>query len=195
MKITHENQIFNLPARVGILSDTHLNGDGSRLNERILKVFQKNQVVCIIHLGDINSLDVLIQLSSIAPTYGVRGNRDLHHARVLPEAMLLKNGALEIGATHGHGPMLRYLWDKAQYYAHGFEFKRYRTLLDSLFPAANIRLFGHTHVPYNQYHQEILYFNPGAACLPSKHDPHPSFGILHLESVDRIFGEIVQIYD
>ncbi len=195
MRISQKYLNILLPARIGVLSDTHLPGGGVKLPASISEVFRQNQVACIFHLGDINSPDVLAQLTTIAPTFAVRGNRDLQNARELPEALLIKNGGLEIGATHGHGPMLHYLWDKAQYYAHGFEFKRYRTLLDSLFPKANIRLFGHTHVAYNQFHQGILYFNPGAACTPSKHDPHPSFGILHLESVDRLYGEIVQIYD
>jgi putative phosphoesterase len=192
MKVTRVYQTIQLPANLGVLADTHLSG-GQPLPDRISEVFQQHQVRCIIHLGDIQTPSVIAQLSRLAPVIAVRGNRDLQQIHRLPEAVLIQDGNLTIGATHGHGPFFHYLWDKAQYYAQGFEFGRYRALLDSLFPTAGILLFGHTHVAYNKIHQGKLYFNPGAACAPSKHDPHPSCGILHLESVDRFWAEIITI--
>lgn len=181
---------LHLPCRIGVISDSHVDGRSDPLNPRVFEIFSDSHVDAIFHLGDITDLRVIQDLSQIARVFTVRGNRDLSICPPIPAAILMEIDGLSIGLMHGHGTMLRYLWDKLHYVFVGFRFVRYRGLLDSQFPKAQIRLFGHTHVAFSRTINGILYFNPGAACDVSMHDPHPSVGILHLESPDLYHSEI-----
>lgn len=183
------NQI-NYPFRIGLISDTHI-GKGEFLNPRIGQVFREAKVDLIVHLGDITSRHVIDELEEISRTLYVRGNRDLTTRPGIPAAILLDIDCLKIGLTHGHGTTIQYIWDKMHYAFVGFRFERYRRLLDSVFPDAQIKCFGHTHVAFSKNINGTLYLNPGAACNVSNHDPHPSVGIIHLEGRGKFFSEII----
>jgi len=183
------------PLTIGVVADTHVSSRSGSMNPDIFRILADRHVDLIFHLGDIATRTVIDQLGEIAPVFAVRGNRDLDFSSVYPEAILMKIGLVSIGLTHGHGPMPHYLWDKFQYYLTGFRIARYRKLLDELFPTADVRLFGHTHVALSRRIDSILYFNPGAAGKKSKHDPHTSIGILTLDELDHVDPEIVYLSD
>lgn len=184
---------IRLPIVIGVLADTHVSQRSAPLNPRIAQILIERKVDIIFHLGDITSPDVLAILARIAPVHAVRGNRDLAFFSRLPDAIEMDLGGIRVGFTHGHGPMPHYLWDKLHYHLTGFRFERYRRLLDSIFSDVNIQLFGHTHVAFSRWINGILYFNPGAACAKSPHDPHPSMGIITLEGRDQIIAEMIKL--
>jgi putative phosphoesterase len=184
---------IKLPCRIGVISDSHIDNRTKPLNPRVFQIFRESQVDLIFHLGDITNPRIINELEQIAPVYMVRGNRDFFIWPNIPSAILMEIGGLSIGLMHGHGTTLRYLWDKMHFVFVGFRFERYRGLLDQMFPAARIKLFGHTHVTFSRMINGILYFNPGAASEVSMHDPHPSVGILHLDSPDQYRAEIVYL--
>jgi len=157
------------------------------------QVFRESKVELILHLGDIMDQNVIDDLQKITRTLCVRGNRDLTISPGIPPASLLNINGLKIGLTHGHGTILQYICDKMIYGFVGFRFERYRRLLDSLFPDAQIICFGHTHVSFSRTINSILYINPGAACNISMHDPHPSVGILYLDDKNTYRSEIVSL--
>ncbi len=181
----------SIPCKLGIISDTHANGKSLKINPRVFDVFRKNRVAAILHLGDITNYQLISDLNLTAQTYTVRGNRDLFFWPQLPFAIEFNIDGVRIGMTHGHGTTLRYLWDKMHYVFVGFKFERYRKLLDDVFPETDVKLFGHTHVAFSRKIDKTIYFNPGAACNTSMHDPHPSVGILTINSVDDIQTEVV----
>lgn len=183
----------HLPTRLGIISDTHVDNHSDPLNSRVFEIFRDQKVTTILHLGDLTDTGMIKELEKLAPVYTVRGNRDLGFWPNLPAAIELVVDELIIGMMHGHGTMTRYLWDKVHYVFVGFKFERYRVLLDSTFPNTKIRLFGHTHVAFSRNINGVLYFNPGAACEVSMHDPHPSVGILHLDGTDNYHSQIVYL--
>jgi hypothetical protein len=182
---------ISIPCKLGIISDTHVNGRSSKINPRVFDVFRINHVSAILHLGDITNYQLISDLNHIAQTYTVRGNRDLFLWPRLPFAIEFNIDGVRIGMTHGHGTTLRYLWDKMHYVFVGFKFERYRKLLDEIFPEADIKLFGHTHVAFSRKIDKTTYFNPGAASNISMHDPHPSVGILTINSAYDIQSEVV----
>jgi putative phosphoesterase len=196
MKVVHISApIVSRPLVIGVVADTHVTSHSAPLNADISRVLAARRVNLIFHLGDIVSRSVIHTLEKIAPVYTVRGNRDLGFTGQYPAAILMNLGEINIGLTHGHGPMPHYLWDKFHYYMTGFRFERYRRLLDGLFPTAEVRLFGHTHVAFSRWSNNVLYFNPGGACAKTKHDPHPSIGILTLDGPDHIEPEIIFLGD
>jgi putative phosphoesterase len=96
----------------------------------------------IIHAGDVGSLEILEELSNIAPVTAVRGNVDKGAwSRTLPETQVLELGGISIYVLH----------DLAQ--------------LDLKPKAAGFAVVvsGHSHVPKQETRDGVLYFNPGSA--------------------------------
>jgi putative phosphoesterase len=182
---------INYPCTIGVISDTHINGKSIQLNPNIIQILQVAEVQIILHLGDITDFRIITDLNKIAKVFVVRGNRDFALWNQLPFATELNFDGIKLGMTHGHGQLLEYLVEKIHFTVVGFRFNRYRRLLDSLFPEARVRLFGHTHSAFIRWIDGVLYFNPGAACAKSPHDPHPSIGILRLENHEDIQAEVV----
>lgn len=189
--VHRESIQIELPCCIGVISDTHINSKSNQLNPAIIQTFQREKVQIILHLGDITDFSIITDLNQIAKVFVVRGNRDFALWTKIPFATELNADGIKIGLTHGHGPLLEYLFEKINYIAVGFRFNRYRRLLDSFFPEARVKLFGHTHSAFVRWIDGVLYFNPGAACTKSPHDPHPSIGILRLESHENIQAEVV----
>ncbi len=184
MSLVHTETIrLKLPCAIGVISDTHISGKSNQLNPNISQIFRREKVQIILHLGDITDLRIISDLNQLAKVFVVRGNRDFALWTKMPFATELNIEGIKIGLTHGHGLLPEYLLGKIIYLTAGFRFNRYRRLLDSLFPEARVRLFGHTHSAFVRWIDGVLYFNPGAACTKSPHDPHPSIGILRLESL------------
>jgi uncharacterized protein len=192
MSLVHSETIrLQFPCSIGVISDTHISGKSNQLNPSIIRIFRREKVQIILHLGDITDLRIINDLNQIAKVFVVRGNRDFALWTKIPFATELNIDGIKIGLTHGHGLLPEYLLGKIIYLAVGFRFNRYRRLLDSLFPEAKVKLFGHTHSAFVRWINGVLYFNPGAACTKSPHDPHPSIGILRLESLENIQAKVM----
>lgn len=126
-----------------ILSDSH--GDISTL-ESILK--KEKNIDAVIHLGDggTNMWDIR-ELTQSVPVYQCQGNCDSSLYNFSPE-LNFTSGSKKIMACHGH----RY---------------NVKSGLNTIYFAAkekgaDICLYGHTHIPNNEYYAGIHLFNPGA---------------------------------
>lgn len=151
--------------RIGVLADTHIPARAKTLPEQVYGVF--SGVDRIIHAGDIVDKSVLDELETIAPVSAVFGNRDTEALKQwLPETLILELHGFRIGVFHGHG-------DK------GTTMQR----LPGFFPGAALDcvLFGHSHIPYMEKRNGVLYFNPGSPTV-RKHQKYGSVGILTLGS-------------
>jgi putative phosphoesterase len=119
----------------------------------------------ILHAGDLVVPDVLAELRSIAPVEAVAGNNDpAELVAELGTARLLELAGYRIGLTHGHLGTGKTTPERAL----------------SQFPGADCVVFGHSHMPYCQWHGETLAFNPGSA-TDKRRAPSCSIGILYLE--------------
>ncbi len=127
---------------IGLISDTH-----GYLHPRVHDLFRG--VDEILHAGDIDTDDVLIELRAIAPVAAVRGNMDMRGRVAVHRNLLIHTcDGLRILLVHDLGmpgdPTLSVAAALRQH-------------------TPQIVVFGHTHVPYMQYHQGVLYINPGSA--------------------------------
>ena len=96
----------------------------------------------VIHAGDVGSPEILKKLATIAPVTAVRGNVDRDAwAQQLPETQVLETGGISIYLLHD------------------------LTQLDVKPEAAGFRVVisGHSHIPKQEVHNGVLYFNPGSA--------------------------------
>lgn len=120
---------------IGVISDTH-----GLLRPEALAALRGSQH--IIHAGDVGDPQILDKLSAIAPVTAVRGNVD-HGAwaQKIPATNVLEIGEISIYVLHSLQE------------------------LDLKPGAAKFAavVYGHSHVPKQEWKNGVLYFNPGSA--------------------------------
>ena len=158
--------------KIGVISDTHIPSKARFLPKIILNTFQN--VDHIIHAGDLTSMDVIYQLEKLAPVSAVAGNTDPYEVfQRLGYKKIVSLGNFTFGIFHGHGMGSRTV-DRA------IEcFKK---------DTVNCIIFGHSHIPYCQNHNNILLFNPGSP-TDKRGCKYYSFGIIEVD--ERISPHIV----
>ncbi len=141
-----------------VLADTH--GHKARI-AIVLRRFADTDM--IIHLGDYSRDAELIRSLTDKPVYAVRGNCDF--SSEMEAELLLTIEGVRLLAVHGHRQNVKSSLLNLGLYA--------------LEAEANVALFGHTHMPAEQYYQNILLYNPGS--LGEPRGMRPSVGLLTLD--------------
>ena len=163
---------------IGIISDTHIRTGGTRqLPAKVFEVFK--DVDFILHGGDVTSEDVISDLQTIAPVFGVHGNND--DWNVLdkwPATRFLTIEKCNIGLVHGHLSKGRAtpLEIAGNRETSGNALSNF--LDENGAPTADCIIFGHSHRPVIFWHEiagrKILLFNPGS---PTDRRYAPQFGL------------------
>ena len=128
-------QVLRTSIVIGVISDTH-----GLLRPEAIDALRGSKH--IIHAGDIGAPEILDELAAIAPVTAIRGNVDKGAwARRLPATEAVELSGISIYVLH----------DVAQ--------------LDLKPEAAGFKVVvsGHSHVPKQETHGGVLYFNPGSA--------------------------------
>ena len=178
--------------KIGVLSDTHLSDVGESSNKGLARMLEKvrggrprqdlieliaphfDGVDLILHAGDMVDITVFRALETIAPVKAVSGNMDGPDVTIhLPPKRLETIGGFRIGLIHGWGT------------PRGMDEK-----IRSEFGEVDCIVYGHTHTPYNQESEGVLFFNPGSP-TDRAFAPYNALGILHLG--DTIRGEIIRL--
>jgi putative phosphoesterase len=148
---------------IGVISDTH-----GLLRPEALAALQGSHY--IIHAGDIGDPQILDKLAAIAPLIAVRGNVD-HGAwaQKIPATNVLEIGEISIYVLHN----IQELDLKP-------EAARFATVV-----------YGHSHVPKQEWKNGVLYFNPGSAG-PKRFRLPVSVGRLLLNN-GRVESEIAKL--
>lgn len=107
---------------------------------------------------------------SVGPLEAVAGNNDppdLVHR--FGRKKILVFGDVRIGMVHGHEGIGRSTLARAE---NAFVNER----VDAV-------LFGHSHVPYCEWHDGCLFFNPGSP-TDKRRQPHYSYGIIRITGAE-----------
>jgi putative phosphoesterase len=117
----------------------------------------------ILHLGDFSTAAVLDDLRALGPPVeAVHGNADEPALRdLLPEELVVEAEGARLGLVHIPGPVT------------GREER-----LVQRFPSCGAVLFGHTHMPVAERHDDIWLLNPGS---PTERRRGPFHSMLLLE--------------
>lgn len=157
--------------KIGVVSDTH----SREIPKQFLNDLKK--VDFIIHAGDFCAVEDFEQLKSLKDLKAVHGNMDEEGLKkMLPRRLIFQCGSFLIGIFHGEGPRQRVL-DAVK-----AEFKKEK--IDCV-------VFGHSHQPFNEKIEGVLYFNPGSpndeVCAP-----YCSYGILEIKD-NQITANIIKV--
>jgi len=159
--------------KIGVISDTHIPERAPEIPQEICSAFK--DVDLILHAGDIVTIDVLESLRKISTVKAVCGNMDPHEIRnQLKEKEIIEAGKFKIGLIHGKGhpdKMLSYL-------------------KSSFDKKLDVIVFGHSHAPFNEKRDGILFFNPGSP-TDTIFAPYRSYGIIEIN--DNINAKIVRL--
>ena len=116
----------------------------------------------ILHAGDVCTPDVLDELAAYAPVRVVLGNNDGPDVAAwgAPETLEIEIGGLDVAMIHDSG-------------ARDGRMARMRRR----FPAADLVVFGHSHIPLTESEGAFRIFNPGSP-TDKRRQPHRTLGEL-----------------
>lgn len=149
--------------KIGVVSDTHIPAKGTGLPSELLKALKGCDL--ILHAGDLIDLSTIEELKKIARVEAVYGNMDLPRVRsILKDKKILNVAEKKICIMHGYGRpdnLIEVLKE------------------EFLEQKPDIIVFGHSHVPMNEYINGVLFFNPGSA-TDTVFAPYRSYGIIEI---------------
>jgi len=150
--------------RVVVLADTHAPRRWRVCPPRVAEHLRGADL--ILHAGDVCTAAVLIELAEYAPVVAVLGNNDGPDVAAWgadPTAELDLDG-LRVAMVHDSGA------------ATGRLARMRRT-----FPAADLVVFGHSHIPLDASAGDLRIFNPGSP-TDRRRQPHGTLGLLRIDS-------------
>ena len=127
--------------QIGIISDTHDHVPNA-VHDALAGVDH------ILHAGDVGPMEVITELESIAPVSAVLGNMDYSiqlpqtHVQTFVSQKFLVHHIVDLPVP---SQLVRVAMADEQ---------------------PNVVVFGHTHMPYNEHHDGVLFLNPGSASNP-----------------------------
>ena len=120
---------------IGVISDTH-----GQVRPEALAALADCEL--IFHVGDIGKPEVMDTLSEQAQVVAIRGNVDQGDwAMAYPETQEVTVNGIRIQMVHRHQDITTLLPDNP----------------------CDVILFGHSHKPFNETREGVLYLNPGSA--------------------------------
>jgi putative phosphoesterase len=161
--------------RVAVLSDTHATRFWKRCPSAVAS--RLDGVDLILHAGDVCTVGVLEELSGWAPVRVVLGNNDGGDVAAwgAPETVEMELAGLRVAMIHDSGP------------ASGRAGRMRRR-----FPDADLVIFGHSHIPWDQTVDGQRCFNPGSP-TDRRRQPHGTMGELEIEDGRLLVARIVPV--
>ena len=161
--------------RVVVLSDTHAPRFWKSCPPGVASWLRDADL--ILHGGDVCTADVLVELAGYAPVRAVLGNND--GADVAgwgaPPTLQLDIAGLPVAMIHDSGPAVGRL-----------------PRMRARFPAAELVVFGHSHIPLDSSDGTLRIFNPGSP-TDRRRQPHGTLGVLHIADGALIEARLVEV--
>ena len=131
----------------------------------------------ILHAGDVCTAVVLAELAQYAPVHAVLGNNDGPDVADwgAPPKLEIELGGLPVAMIHDSGQAAGRL-------------RRMRTA----FPAADLVVFGHSHIPLDDSDGRLRIFNPGSP-TDRRRQPYGTLGVLGISGGQLIEARIVAL--
>ena len=149
--------------RVVVLSDTHAPRFWKGCPDAVARVLDGADL--ILHAGDVCRRETLEELEGFAPVHAVLGNNDGPDVAAwgAPEVLELDLAGVPVAMLHDSGAAP----------GRGRRLRR-------RFPRADLVLFGHSHIPWDEVTEGQRAFNPGSP-TDKRRQPHGTVGELVVE--------------
>ncbi len=146
--------------KILIVSDTH------RRNENFFRTLDKVAPVdLVVHCGDIEGSERLIEEAAGCPVQMVRGNNDF--ISPMPREVEFMIGKYKVFLTHGHNYCVYMNYETIKQEARDRE--------------ADIVMCGHTHKPVIDIEKNLTLLNPGSMSYPRQEGRRPSYILMELD--------------
>lgn len=147
--------------KILIISDTH------RRNENFLRLIEKvGKLDLLIHCGDVEGSEYLMQEAAGCPAKMVQGNNDFFSR--LPRELEFMIGRYRVWVTHGH---------------HYYVSMNYEMLKEEARArGADIVICGHTHRPVIDQEKGLTLINPGSLSYPRQENRRPSYVLMEIDT-------------
>lgn len=146
--------------KILIVSDTH------RRNENFFRTLDKVAPVdLVVHCGDIEGSERLIEEAAGCPVQMVRGNNDF--ISPMPREVEFMIGKYKVFLTHGHNYCVYMNYEIIKQEARDRE--------------ADIVMCGHTHKPVIDIEKNLTLLNPGSMSYPRQEGRRPSYILMELD--------------
>jgi uncharacterized protein len=161
--------------RVVVLADTHAPRRWRVCPPRVADHLRGADL--ILHAGDVCTAAVLVELSPYAPVAAVLGNNDGPDVAAwgAPETAELDLDGLSVAMLHDSGAATGRL-----------------ARMRRRFPAADLVVFGHSHIPLDESVAGLRIFNPGSP-TDRRRQPHGTLGLLTIDSGRLAEASIVPV--
>ncbi len=161
--------------RVAVLSDTHSPRFWKGCPSAVAAHLDGADL--ILHAGDVCTADVLDELSAYAPVRVVLGNNDGPDVATwgAPETLELDLAGVAVAMVHDSGPAAGRM-----------------ARLRRRFPRADLVVFGHSHIPFDQAEAGVRIFNPGSP-TDRRRQPHRTLGELTFADGALLAARIVEL--
>lgn len=136
---------------MGLISDTHAPRFWKAMPAAVARAFTGVDV--IVHAGDVCIPEVVEELAAIAPVHVALGNNDGPDVPGLPLVAVTLAG-LHVVVVHETGPATGRM-------------RRLRLR----YPDADLVVFGHSHIPWDEIHDGLRAVNPGSP-TDKRRQPH-----------------------
>ena len=158
-----------------VLSDTHAPRRWRSCPPQVADHLRRADV--ILHAGDVCVANVLDELSDFAPVHAVCGNNDGPDvvAWGAPDTLEVDLAGLRVAMIH----------DSGQQAGRAARMRR-------LFPAADLVVFGHSHIPLDLTDSGVRIFNPGSP-TDRRRQPHGTLGVLTVEDGVLLAADILPV--
>lgn len=160
---------------VAVISDTHAPRRWTSCPAAVAALL--DGVDLILHAGDVCTPDVLYELSVWAPVVAVRGNNDGEDVAAwgAPDTLELDLDGVAAAMIHDSGAAV----GRAQRMARQF-------------PAAELVVFGHSHIPLNEVHGRQRLFNPGSP-TDRRRQQRGTMGLLTIRTGKLVEAKILPV--
>jgi len=161
--------------RVVVLADTHAPRRWRVCPPRVAGRLRGADL--ILHAGDVCTASVLTELAEYAPVVVVLGNNDEPDVAAwgAAETAELDLDGLRVAMVHDSGPAAGRM-----------------VRLRRQFPAADLVVFGHSHIPLDASAPGLRIFNPGSP-TDRRRQSHGTIGVLEIDSGRLAEASIVPV--
>ncbi|HEY2173914.1 MAG TPA: metallophosphoesterase family protein [Mycobacteriales bacterium] len=161
--------------RIAVLADTHAPRRWKSCPAAVATQLRTADV--ILHAGDVCTPAVLDELAGYAPVRVVRGNNDGSDVAAwgAPESLEFHVDGLRVAMLHDSGPA-----------------KGRIARMRRRFPAADLVIFGHSHIPLNETADGLRIFNPGSP-TDRRRQPHGTLGLITITDGKLTGARIVPV--